>query len=352
MSRYQEAGVDVTAGYEMVDQIKADVAKTNRPGVLGALGSFGGLFDLGSLNYKHPVLVSGTDGVGTKLLIAQKAAKHTTIGIDCVAMCVNDILAQGAEPLYFLDYIATGKNLPQKMAQIVSGVATGCKEANAALLGGETAEMPDMYAPDEYDLAGFAVGVVEKEQLLDETKPKAGMVLLGLPSSGLHSNGYSLVRQILFKDHKLALTETPAELGGKNLAETLLEPTRIYVKAVLPLLKKGLVAGISHITGGGLYENLPRMYADDLQAQLDYTTWEKPAIFDYLAQMGGLTLQDSLETFNMGLGLVLAIAPADLAEVKALLTAQNERYFEIGKLVARPADEAKLIIDKVGETCE
>lgn len=348
MNRYQEAGVDVTAGYELVKQIKKDVAETKRPGVLGALGSFGGLFDLGSLNYTHPVLVSGTDGVGTKLLLAKQAEKHTTIGIDCVAMCVNDILAQGAEPLYFLDYIATGKNRPAKMAQIVSGVATGCKQAGAALLGGETAEMPDMYAPDEYDLAGFSVGVVEKEQLLDETKPKAGMILLGLPSSGLHSNGYSLVRQILFKDHQLTLAETPKELGGKSLAEVLLEPTRIYVKAVLPLVKKGLISGISHITGGGLYENLPRMYADELQAQLDYTAWEKPAIFAYLAQMGELTPQDSLETFNMGLGLVLAVAPTDLAEVKASLKAQNERYFEIGKLVKRPVGAAKLVIDKVG----
>lgn len=345
MSRYQEAGVDVNAGYEMVKKIKQDVASTTRLGMLGSLGSFGGMFDLSVLDLKHPVLVSGTDGVGTKLMIAQALDKHDTIGIDCVAMCVNDILAQGAEPLYFLDYIATGKNDPAKMAQIVSGVATGCRQAGAALVGGETAEMPDMYAPTEYDLAGFAVGAVEKSKLLDKSHPKAGMKLIGLPSSGLHSNGFSLVRQILFKDHQLDLEDRPAELLGKSIGEVLLEPTRIYVKAVLPLIKQGLVSGVSHITGGGLIENLPRMFEDELQARLDYTSWDKPVIFEYLRDLGELEQADCLETFNLGIGLVLTVAPQNVQAVKGLLQQAAEPFYEIGELVKRPENAAKIKID-------
>lgn len=345
MSRYQEAGVDVNAGYEMVKKIKQDVASTARLGMLGSLGSFGGMFDLSVLDLKHPVLVSGTDGVGTKLMIAQALDKHDTIGIDCVAMCVNDILAQGAEPLYFLDYIATGKNDPTKMAQIVSGVAEGCRQAGAALIGGETAEMPDMYAPTEYDLAGFAVGAVEKSKLLDETHTKAGMKLIGLPSSGLHSNGFSLVRQILFKDHQLDLDDRPAELLGKSVGEVLLEPTRIYVKAVLPLIKQGLISGVSHITGGGLLENLPRMFEDGLQARLDYASWDKPVIFGYLRDLGELKQADLLETFNLGIGLVLAVAPQNVPAVKDLLQQAAEPFYEIGELVKRPENAAKIEID-------
>lgn len=342
MSRYEEAGVSVNAGYEMVKKIKKDVASTKRSGALGGVGSFGGMFDLGVLELKHPILVSGTDGVGTKLLLAQMSDRHDTIGIDCVAMCVNDVLAQGAEPLYFLDYIATGKNDPAKMAEIVSGVAKGCREANMALVGGETAEMPDMYAKEEYDLAGFAVGAVEKTKLLDQDKPKAGMRLLGLPSSGLHSNGYSLVRQILFKDQHHALDERLEEFDGKTLGDVLLEPTKIYVKSVLPLVKKGLVAGISHITGGGLIENLPRMFNDDLQAKIDLSAWKRPAIFDYLKRQGELSEQDMLETFNLGIGLVLAVAPENIEQVKALLNDFEEPFYEIGELVKRPADALKI----------
>ncbi|QCQ04277.1 phosphoribosylformylglycinamidine cyclo-ligase [Ligilactobacillus animalis] len=345
MSRYQEAGVDVNAGYEMVKKIKQDVASTARLGMLGSLGSFGGMFDLSVLDLKRPVLVSGTDGVGTKLMIAQALDKHDTIGIDCVAMCVNDILAQGAEPLYFLDYIATGKNDPAKMAQIVSGVAEGCRQAGAALVGGETAEMPDMYAPTEYDLAGFAVGAVEKSKLLDESQPKAGMKLIGLPSSGLHSNGFSLVRQILFKDHQVDLDDRPAALSGKSVGEVLLEPTRIYVKAVLPLIKRGLISGVSHITGGGLIENLPRMFGDELQARLDYASWDKPAIFEYLRDLGELEQADCLETFNLGIGLVLAVAPQNVPAVKDLLQQAAEPFYEIGELVKRPENAAKIEID-------
>ncbi|KRL83577.1 phosphoribosylformylglycinamidine cyclo-ligase [Ligilactobacillus apodemi] len=345
MGRYEEAGVDVNAGYEMVKKIKADVKSTERLGILGALGSFGGMFDLSTLNLTEPVLVSGTDGVGTKLMIAQMLDKHNTIGIDCVAMCVNDILAQGAEPLYFLDYIATGKNEPEKMAQIVSGVAEGCRQASAALIGGETAEMPDMYAKEEYDLAGFAVGAVEKKAILDDKLPEAGMALIGLPSNGLHSNGFSLVRQILFKDHHVDLAEKPAQLAGQTVGEALLAPTKIYVKEVLPLIKAGLIKGVSHITGGGLIENLPRMFGDDLQAQLNLSSWEVPGIFTYLKEMGNLELTDCLETFNMGIGLVLAVSLADVSQVEQELTAQGEKFYQIGTLVKRPANEAKIVIN-------
>lgn len=336
MNRYQEAGVDVTAGYELVKKIKATTQSTVRPGVMGALGGFGGMFDLGELkHYDHPVLVSGCDGVGTKLMLAHQSNVHDTVGIDCVAMCVNDILAQGAEPLYFLDYIATGKNHPEKMAQIVAGVAAGCRQAHAALIGGETAEMPDMYAEDEYDIAGFAVGVVEKSDLLSRTTPQAGDVLLGLPSSGLHSNGFSLVRQILFKDNAVKLTDTPAELNGKTVGASLLEPTKIYANAVLPLLADHLVHGIAHITGGGLPENLPRMYGADLAARVDLTAFPQLPILNYLAKLGQLSQADCYSTFNYGIGMILAVAPANVAAVKEKLAAAGEPVVELGKLVAR-----------------
>lgn len=342
MSRYQEAGVDVNAGYELVARIKEEVASTKQPGVLGGLGSFGGLFDLGELNIKHPVLVSGTDGVGTKLLIAQKADKHETIGIDCVAMCVNDIVAQGAKPLFFLDYIATGHNDPQKMAAIVKGVAAGCRQASVALIGGETAEMPDMYSSDEYDLAGYATGVVEKNQLLTNEKPQAEDVLIGLPSSGLHSNGFSLVRQILFKDNELRLSDKPKILSGSTIGQTLLEPTRIYVKSLLPLLDARIIAGISHITGGGLIENLPRMFSDKLQAQIKLHSWPVLPIFDYLKKQGNLSNADCFEAFNMGLGMVIAVSPTNLNRVKDILRSEKETFYIVGKLANRPVDSEKI----------
>ena len=344
MSRYEESGVDIHAGYELVDRIKAKVQSTNRPGTMSGIGAFGGMFDLGALHIQHPVLVSGTDGVGTKLLIAQRLNRHTTIGQDVVAMCVNDVLAQGAEPLLFLDYIATGHNEPQKMADIVEGVAEGCRQAGAALIGGETAEMPDMYSPDEYDLAGTVTGVAEKDQLLTTERPQNGDVLLGLPSSGLHSNGFSLVRQILFKDHDVALDDRPVELQGATVGETILTPTRIYVQAILPLLKDNLINGISHITCGGLIENVPRMIDDHLQAQIKTDTWPTLPVFQYLQKLCNLSADDCWNTFNMGIGLVLAVAPQNVATVQARLQDTNQPSYQIGQLVERPQDEEKIVL--------
>lgn len=344
MSRYADAGVDVNAGYALVHKIKQAVASTKRPGVVGGIGSFGGTFDLGAVNVKHPLLVSGTDGVGTKLLIAQKMGKNDTVGIDCVAMCVNDVLAQGAEPLFFLDYIATGHNDPNRMAKIVSGVAEGCRQAGAALIGGETAEMPDMYGQEEYDLAGYATGVVDKDHLLTSQKPAAGDVLIGLPSSGIHSNGFSLVRQILFKDHDVKLTDTPDKLGGKTVGEAILEPTRIYVKAVLPLIKDELIDGVAHITGGGLIENLPRMFGDDLQATVNVGSWPILPVFKYLKELGQLAPSDCWQTFNMGLGMILAVKPDQVKTVESKLHDENETYYEVGTLTKRPDGTDKLVI--------
>ncbi|MGF0014085.1 phosphoribosylformylglycinamidine cyclo-ligase [Limosilactobacillus reuteri] len=344
MSRYQDAGVDVNAGYELVHRIKDAVKSTDRPGVIGGIGSFGGMFDLEKLQVRHPILVSGTDGVGTKLLIAQQMNKHDTIGIDVVAMCVNDVLTQGAEPITFLDYIATGHNDPAKMAAIVSGVATGCREAGAALIGGETAEMPDMYAANEYDLAGTVTGVAEKEELLTAAGPQKGDILLGLPSSGLHSNGFSLVRQILFKDNHVKLTDRPEALRGKTVGETILTPTRIYVQAVLPLVHRKLVHGISHITGGGLIENVPRMLGDNLQAVIDSSRWPQLPVFDYLRVLGGLTKEDCFEAFNMGIGMVLAVAPDQVAQVQEILSNKNMTSYQIGYLRHCLPDTKKIVI--------
>ncbi len=343
VNRYKDAGVDVNAGYELVRRIKGAVASTKRPGYVGNIGGFGGLFDLDSLGYDHPVLVSGTDGVGTKLMIAQKMDKNDTVGIDVVAMCVNDVLAQGAEPLFFLDYIACGHNDPALLASVVQGVAEGCKQAGASLIGGETAEMPDMYAPDEYDLAGFTVGVAEKDRLLSVDTPQAGDVLLGLASSGVHSNGFSLVRKILFKDHDVKLTDKPAELKGKSVGESLLAPTRIYIKSVLPLIKQGLVHGVAHITGGGLIENVPRIFNDDLRAEIAAGSWEVPDIFNYLKQVGNLSDDDCWQTFNMGLGMILAVPADKKEEAKQLLLASSEKVFEVGHLSER-TDGEKIII--------
>ena len=282
---YAQSGVDVEAGYEVVERIKKHVAKTERLGVMGALGGFGGMFDLTALDVKEPVLISGTDGVGTKLMLAIQYDKHDTIGQDCVAMCVNDIVAAGAEPLYFLDYIATGKNEPAKLEQVVKGVADGCVEAGAGLIGGETAEMPGMYGEDDYDLAGFAVGVAEKSQIIDGSKVKAGDVLLGLASSGIHSNGYSLVRRVFADFDGDAVLP---DLEGRALKDVLLEPTRIYVKALLPLIKENLVNGIAHITGGGFVENVPRMFADHLAAEIEEDKIPVLPIFKALEKYGDI----------------------------------------------------------------
>ncbi|EAC9528350.1 phosphoribosylformylglycinamidine cyclo-ligase [Listeria monocytogenes] len=334
---YSKAGVDVEAGYQVVERIKKHVARTERLGAMGALGSFGGMFDLSSLHLKEPVLVSGTDGVGTKLLLAIEADKHDTIGIDCVAMCVNDILAQGAEPLFFLDYIATGKTDPVKMEQIVKGVADGCEQAGAALIGGETAEMPDMYGSDDYDLAGFTVGAVEKQKLITEGAVKEGDTLIGIPSSGIHSNGYSLVRKIFFKDNEWTLDAEISELDVP-LVEELLKPTRIYVKPVLEVLKEVDVHGITHVTGGGFVENLPRMLTNDLAVKVELGSWPVLPIFDVMKKYGQLNEMEMYEIFNMGIGMVLAVAKADVERTLEVLVQNGEAAYVIGEVTTREKD--------------
>ncbi|EAG7573676.1 phosphoribosylformylglycinamidine cyclo-ligase [Listeria monocytogenes] len=334
---YSKAGVDVEAGYQVVERIKKHVARTERISAMGALGSFGGMFDLSSLNLKEPVLVSGTDGVGTKLLLAIEADKHDTIGIDCVAMCVNDILAQGAEPLFFLDYIATGKTDPVKMEQIVKGVADGCEQAGAALIGGETAEMPDMYGADDYDLAGFTVGAVEKQKLITEGAVQAGDTLIGIPSSGIHSNGYSLVRKIFFKDNEFTLDAEISELDVP-LVEELLKPTRIYVKPVLEVLKEVDVHGITHVTGGGFVENLPRMLTNDLAVKVELGSWPVLPIFDVMKKYGQLNEMEMYEIFNMGIGMVLAVAKADVERTLEVLVQNGEAAYVIGEVTTREND--------------
>ncbi|EKZ4842262.1 phosphoribosylformylglycinamidine cyclo-ligase [Listeria monocytogenes] len=334
---YSKAGVDVEAGYQVVERIKKHVARTERIGAMGALGSFGGMFDLSSLHLKEPVLVSGTDGVGTKLLLAIEADKHDTIGIDCVAMCVNDILAQGAEPLFFLDYIATGKTDPVKMEQIVKGVADGCEQAGAALIGGETAEMPDMYGAEDYDLAGFTVGAVEKQKLITEGAVQAGDTLIGIPSSGIHSNGYSLVRKIFFKDNEFTLDAEISELDVP-LVEELLKPTRIYVKPVLEVLKEVTVHGITHVTGGGFVENLPRMLTNDLAVKVELGSWPMLPIFDVVKKYGQLNEMEMYEIFNMGIGMVLAVAKADVERTLEVLVQNGEAAYVIGEVTTREND--------------
>lgn len=331
---YSRAGVDVEAGYEVVERIKKHVKRTERLGVMGAIGGFGGCFDLSQFDLKEPVLVSGTDGVGTKLMVAIQADKHDTIGIDCVAMCVNDIVAQGAEPLYFLDYIATGKNVPARLEQVVAGVAEGCVQAGAALIGGETAEMPGMYGEDDYDLAGFTVGIAEKRQMITGEKIQAGDVLVGLPSSGIHSNGYSLVRKVFFETNSFALDEKLPELSGK-LSDEILTPTKIYVEAVLPLVKKELVNGIAHVTGGGFVENLPRMLPEKLACEIELGSWPVLPIFNALEKYGEIPEMEMYEIFNMGIGMVLAVAPEKLAELQADLKERNEASFVIGKVTEK-----------------
>ncbi|OTN76682.1 phosphoribosylformylglycinamidine cyclo-ligase [Enterococcus sp. 8G7_MSG3316] len=338
---YAKAGVDVHAGYEVVERIKKHVKRTERLGVMGAIGGFGGCFDLSAYQLKEPVLVSGTDGVGTKLLLAIQRNQHQTIGIDCVAMCVNDIVAQGAEPLYFLDYVAVGKNDPTKIEQIVAGVAEGCVQAGAALIGGETAEMPGMYAPEEYDLAGFAVGIVEKQQLVTGESIKAGDHLIGLPSSGIHSNGYSLVRKVLFEQAGLTGDEVFAELGDQSLGDVLLEPTKIYVDALKPILQQRLAAGLSHITGGGFVENIPRMLPAGLGAEIQLGTWDVLPIFSLIASLGDIPAHELYEIFNMGIGMVIAATPENSREILDLLAANGEPAHMIGKVVAlESADQA------------
>ena len=332
---YKAAGVDVEAGYEAVKLMKEHVNKTFTAGVLSGLGGFGGLFELGE-GYKNPVLVSGTDGVGTKLRLAFLMDKHDTIGQDCVAMCANDIACSGAKPLFFLDYLAVGKNVPTRIAEIVKGVADGCLLAGAALIGGETAEMPGFYDPEEYDLAGFCVGVVDKDKIVDGTKVKAGDALVGIASSGIHSNGYSLVRKIFHLDSpnaKELLKECPACLGGASLGETLLTPTKIYVKPLLSVIENFGINAVSHITGGGFYENIPRMLPEGLTARVKKDSYEVPAIFRLMEERAGLSERDLYNTFNMGIGLCLAV-DADKAEaIVSHLKELGEQAYIIGDVV-------------------
>lgn len=323
---YRDAGVDIQAGNEAVERIKPAVARTLRPEVLGGLGGFGGLFQLDLGKYPEPVLVSGTDGVGTKLRLAFQMNKHDSIGQDAVAMCVNDILVQGAEPLFFLDYLAVGKMKPERVAEIVGGVAQGCELAGCALIGGETAEMPGFYGEDEYDLAGFSVGVVNRRQLIDGTKIRAGDVLVGLTSSGLHSNGFSLARKIL-AGHDFA--EVRPEFG-EALGEVLLRPTRIYVKSILPLLPEGRILGMAHITGGGLTENIPRVLPAGLGVRIDLSSWQRPPIFTLLQSLGNVAWPEMYRTFNMGVGFVLIVRPEDAAGICQRLTDLGETCFVMG----------------------
>ena len=330
---YEQSGVDLEAGYESVERIKKHIARTNRRGVFASVGAFGGMFDLSELGLKEPILVSGTDGVGTKLLVAILANKHDTVGIDVVAMCVNDIIVQGAEPLYFLDYIAVGKNDPGKIEAIVAGVAEGCVRAGVALVGGETAEMPDMYLEDHYDLAGFAVGAVEKSELITGEKVAAQDVIIGLPSSGIHSNGYSLVRKILFKDNNVK-PDTYIEALGATVKEAILTPTRIYVKPVLALKDKVDIHGMAHITGGGFDENLPRAYGAGLKAVVDTTSFPRPAIFDYLMKLDQIDEREMYNVFNMGIGFAIIVAADDVDLAVATLKEAGEMPYIIGRIEA------------------
>lgn len=332
MANYKDAGVDVEAGYRAVDLMKSHVQKTMRPEVMNEIGGFGGIFSLENMNFSHPVLVSGTDGVGTKLKIAFLMNKHDTVGIDCVAMCANDVACSGAQPLFFLDYIALGKLVPEKVEQIVKGVAEGCVQAGCALIGGETAEMPGFYPVDEYDIAGFVVGIADKNKLITGAKIKSGDILIGLASSGIHSNGYSLVRKILnISNQNLNLY---IESLGKSLGEELLTPTRIYVKTILSLTKKYEIKGIAHITGGGFIENIPRMLPDGLKAVVHKGTWPVHPIFKLIQESGNVNEKDMYNTFNMGIGMIMAvpaeIAPFVIAEANNL----KEKVYIIGEVVA------------------
>lgn len=324
---YKNAGVNIEAGYEAVSRMKAHVAKTARKGLMSSIGGFGGLFDLSALNMKEPVLVSGTDGVGTKLKLAFQMGVHDTIGIDAVAMCVNDIITQGAEPLFFLDYIATGQLDPMQIEAIVKGVSEGCVQAGCALIGGETAEMPSMYHDGEYDIAGFTVGAVEKSQLITGADIVEGDVLVGIASSGVHSNGFSLIRKTIE-----GLDLSKSYFDAQPLGQTLLTPTKIYVKPILHAMQHVKIKGLSHITGGGFIENIPRMLPNGLAAVVKKGTWEVPAIFEWLERIGNIDPSDMFNVFNMGIGMVLAVAPADAAKLIDILESQNEKAYVIGEV--------------------
>lgn len=331
---YAAAGVDITAGYRSVELMKQYVARTMTENCIGGLGGFGGLFELDCTGMEHPVLISGTDGVGTKLRIAMLLDKHDTIGIDCVAMCVNDVICAGAKPLVFLDYIACGKNIPEKIAEIVKGVAEGCVQAGCSLVGGETAEHPGMMPEDEYDLAGFTVGVVDKAKILDNSTMQPGDVIIALPSTGVHSNGFSLVRKIFDIDNNPDVLKKTFDGMDKPLGEALLAPTRIYVKAVKALLKAGVdVHAVSHITGGGFYENVPRMMTEELTARIDLSTFPRLPIFDLIQKTGGIPERDMYNTFNMGIGMILALPTAQAEQALSVLKDAGETAYQIGSVI-------------------
>ncbi len=339
---YAAAGVDITAGYKSVELMKKHIARTRNEGCLDDVGGFGGCFGLPIAGMEEPVLVSGTDGVGTKLRIAQLLNKHDTIGIDCVAMCVNDVICCGAKPLFFLDYIACGKNVPERIAEIVGGVAEGCVQAGSALIGGETAEHPGMMPVDDYDLAGFSVGIVDKKKIIDNSRMKAGDVVIALASSGVHSNGFSLVRKVFDVENNPSLKDLCEALGGKSILETLLTPTRIYVKPILALLSKVDVKGISHITGGGFYENIPRSIPDGLCAKIKKSDVRVLPIFDLIAKTGNIPERDMFNTFNMGVGMSVVV-PADQVDTALeILNGQGETAYVIGEIVA---NEEKVILE-------
>ncbi len=332
MANYKDAGVDVEAGYEAVRLIRKQVARTFRPGVIGDIGGFGGLFSLGKYKYEEPVLISGTDGVGTKLKLAFIMDRHDTIGIDCVAMCVNDIICSGAEPLFFLDYIATGRNDPEKISQIVKGVADGCVMSGCALIGGETAEMPGFYQENEYDIAGFAVGIAEKSEIIDGSSIGQGDILIGIASSGVHSNGFSLVRRILSPSREKL--EERIEKIGISLGDELLKPTKIYVQLVMKLIRKFKIKGLSHITGGGFIENIPRMLPPGVKAVVRKGTWPVLPIFDLIRKLGNIPEKDMYNTFNMGIGMVAAVGADDAEAVMELIKNEGMNAYIIGEVSA------------------
>ena len=340
---YKDAGVDITAGYKAVELMKAHIARTMTSGVVSDIGGFGGLFALPE-GYRKPVLVSGTDGVGTKLKISFLMEKYDTVGIDCVAMCVNDVICCGAKPLFFLDYIACGKNVPEKIADIVKGVAEGCVQSGAALIGGETAEMPGFYPEDEFDLAGYTTGIVDRDRIIDNSRMEEGDVVIGLPSSGVHSNGFSLVRKVFDIDHitKEELTKPLPELSGKSLGETLLTPTKIYVKPVLKLLEEADVKGISHITGGGFYENIPRSIPAGLGARIEKKNVRVLPIFDLIQKRGEISEHDMFNTYNMGVGMSIVVAKQDAQKALQVLQEQGEEAYVLGEII-RSEDPVVLV---------
>lgn len=339
MTTYRDAGVDMDAGDEFVDRIKPIVRATFRPEVLTDLGGFGGLFGFQSGKYKEPVLVSGTDGVGTKLKIAFLMDKHDTVGIDLVAMCVNDIAVSGAEPLFFLDYFATGKLSVSKAQEVVAGIAEGCRQAGCALIGGETAEMPSFYPDGEYDLAGFAVGAVDRPKIIDGRHIVSGDAVIGLASSGLHSNGYSLARRVLFEQAKLTVAGRLPELAG-SIGEVLLTPTRIYAKQILALVEQFPIKGIAHITGGGITENLPRVFPKGTRAKIDRTAWPVPPIFDVMSRLGHIDREEMYRVFNMGIGLILVVPPDSVLGVLACAAALGDQGWHIGEIASSTGEES------------